>query len=135
MADPFSIIGLVMTTLKTTSSTKAFVETIYRAPRSIKSLSDELSIIEGLLRRLGHIVKSADEQEMHQLLAKPIAACEKVSTELKMLIKPYIKTGAGGTTVWGRFAFGFKESKVLLLQRDMESCKQTLTVALESVNL
>jgi Fungal N-terminal domain of STAND proteins len=135
MAEPFSIISLLLTTIKTISSTKAFVETIYRAPCSIESLSDELSAIEGLLRKLSLIANTDNEQEMHQILAEPVADCEKVSMELRKLIKPYIKTGAGGTTVWGRFAFGFKESKVLLLHGKLGACKQTLTVAITSANL
>jgi Fungal N-terminal domain of STAND proteins len=136
MADPFSIIGLVMTTLKTINSAKNFVDTTRRAPRSIETLSNELSEIEALLRQLGHITNGerADEQEMHQLLGPPMARCEKISKQVEKLIQPYIKT-SGGVTVWGRFAFGFKESDVRLLHRDMGDCKQNLSLVITSANL
>jgi hypothetical protein len=80
-ADPFSIIGLVGTTLNGILRPKDLIDTIQRAPRSIEKL-----------------------------------------------IQPYVKT-SGGITKWGRFAFGFKESDVLQLQRDMAACKQNLMLA------
>lgn len=132
MADPFSI---VMATLKTIVTCKDFVGTIIRAPQSIDRLGDELSDIEGLLRQLGYIADSADEREMHAILAGPIANCEKVSKQVEKLVRSYVKAGPGGTAIWGRFSFGFKESDVVLLQRDMGTCKQTLSLAITSANL
>jgi Fungal N-terminal domain of STAND proteins len=134
MADPFSIIGLVGATLKGIMQAKEFIDTIQRAPRSIETLSDELSTIAGLLRELGHLAKGPDELSMNRIVREPLANCDKVSKQIEKLIQPYIKT-AGGITKCGRFAFGFKESDVLLLQRDLSACKQNLTLAVTSADL
>ena len=134
MADPFSIISLVGITLKSILQVKELVSTIQRAPRSIETLSDELAAIAGLLRELGHLASGPDELDLNRIAREPLANCEKVAKQIEKLIQPYVKT-AGGITKWGRFAFGFKENDVLLLQRDMVACKQNLTLAVTSADL
>ena len=136
MAEPFSIISLVVTTLRTITVAKNYVETICRAPRCVSSLSADLAEIETLLCQLGHITKrgGADELEMHQILAGPIASCTSVSNELHTLIGPFVKTNSG-MKVWARFAFGFKESEIVFLSTRMGNCKQNLTLAMNSAIL
>ncbi|KAE9378918.1 hypothetical protein N431DRAFT_363632, partial [Stipitochalara longipes BDJ] len=134
MADPFSIIGLVATSLKGIQQAKEFIDTIRRAPHSIETLSDELSAIAGLLRELAYLMNGPDELNLNRIVREPLANCDKISKQIGKLIQPYIKT-SGGVTKWGRFAFGFKENDVLLLQRDMAACKQNLTLAVTSADL
>jgi hypothetical protein len=71
---------------------------------------------------------------LNRIVREPLANCERVSKQIKNLIQPYVKT-SGGITKWGRFAFGFKESDAMLLQRDMSACKQNLTLAITSAGL
>ncbi|KAH8793366.1 hypothetical protein BGZ57DRAFT_459516 [Hyaloscypha finlandica] len=134
MADPFSIIGLVGASLKGILQAKEFIDTIQRAPRSIETLRDELSTIAGLLRELGHLADRTDELNLNRIIREPLANCDKVSKHIEKLIQPYVKI-SGGITKWGRFAFGFKESDVLLLQRDLSACKQNLALAITSADL
>jgi hypothetical protein len=134
MADPFSIVGLVGVALKSILQVKGLIDTVQRSPRSIEALGDELSTIAGLLRELGYLVDSPDELNLNRIVREPLANCEKISKQIEKLIQPYVKT-SGGITKWGRFAFGFKESDVLLLQRDMSACKQNLTLAITSADL
>jgi Fungal N-terminal domain of STAND proteins len=134
MADPFSIIGLVGTALKGILAAKDFIDTIQRAPRSIETLGDDLSAIAGLLRELGYMVDDSDERDMNRIVHEPLANCGKVSKQIDKMIQPYVKT-SGGITRWGRFAFGFKESDVLQLQRDLSACKQNLALAVTSADL
>jgi hypothetical protein len=134
MADPFSIIALVGTTLKGVLKVKDLIDTIQRAPRSIEALGNELSAIAGLLRELGHLTESSDELNMNRIVREPLSNCENISKQIEKLVQPYVKT-SGGITKWGRFAFGFKESDVVHLQRDMSACKQNLTLAVTSADL
>ncbi|KAF4631180.1 hypothetical protein G7Y89_g6954 [Cudoniella acicularis] len=134
MADPFSIISLVNATLKGVILAKDFVASIQRAPRSIETLSDDLSALEGMLRHLGYLVdKSDDESHMNRIIRDPLANCEKISRQVGKLVRPYVKSSKG-VTLWGRFAFGFKESEVQKLQTEMSACKQTLTIAIASAD-
>lgn len=136
MADPFSIISLVVTAVKTINVAKNYVETICRAPQSVAFLSKDLAEIESLLRQIGHISQGErnNERELYPILAGPIASCETVSNELHKVINPWVKKSSG-MKVWSRFAYGFKESDVLLLSTKMASCKQNLTLAVNSATL
>jgi chromosome segregation ATPase len=99
MADPFSIISLVLTALETIHGTKDYVNSIRRAPESITNLADELSSIESLLKQLGQIIKREREHieknEMYALLCPPMERCEKVSKEVEKLVGPYVKRSDG----------------------------------------
>ncbi|KAG4429083.1 hypothetical protein IFR05_015439 [Cadophora sp. M221] len=97
--DPFSIISVVVIALKAIHTTKDYVETICRAPRSVSALAIELADIESLLRQLGQIAQDerADDSEMHQILYRPLANCETAVNELRTLTDPLVsrKTGRG----------------------------------------
>lgn len=136
MADPFSIVSVVVIAIKTIHTTKDYVETICRAPRSVSALAADLADIETLLRQLGQIAQDerAEDSEMQQILSPPIASCESAVNELRKLIDPYVKT-SGGLKAWKRISFGFKESDVHLMSMKLGNCKQNLTLATTSSNL
>jgi hypothetical protein len=136
MADPFSIIALLNTTLKGMISIKDFVSTIQRAPHSINALADDLSAMEGMLRHLGYLVNNSDdEMQMNRMVRESLVNCEKISRQVERLVRPYVKSSSSGVTVWGRITFGFKESEVNKLITEMSACKQTLTIAITGADL
>lgn len=136
MADPFSIIGLISTSLKSIIATKDFIESIQRVPRSIETLSDELSAIESLLRELGHLAKENDDsRNLNRILREPLANCVKISKQVDSLIRPYLKSSGSGISLWSRFTFTLKESEIRELQRDISACKQNLSIAIASADL
>jgi len=135
MADPFSIVGLVATTLKGISTAKDFVDGIQRAPLAISNISDELSAIECPLPELEYLVNSANERELNRILREPMNNCERISQQVEKLVRPHVNSSSSKVTVWGRFTFWFKENDVESLQRDMSVCKQSLTLSIATADL
>lgn len=132
MADLFSIIAFVATTIRA----------IIAANSYISSLTDELTMMEGLLRELGNLANAGKEDELGlgRIVREALANCEKISKKLDKLVRPFVNIGVvkGGkrnVTIWSRFAFGFKESDVLALEGDMVACKRNLTLAVTSADL
>ncbi|KAH9222896.1 hypothetical protein DL95DRAFT_454378 [Leptodontidium sp. 2 PMI_412] len=82
MADPFSIVSVVVIALKAIHTTKDYVETICRAPRSVSALAVDLADIESFLRQLSQIAQDErpDDSEMHQFLSRPIATWIETSS-------------------------------------------------------
>ncbi|OIW33100.1 hypothetical protein CONLIGDRAFT_162702 [Coniochaeta ligniaria NRRL 30616] len=138
MADPFSIIGLVGTSLNGLIKTKEWIEGIRRAPQSIKALSGDLGVIERLLRELGSLLKSADDEtqdSLSRLARDAVNNCEDISLQINKILRPFVSSKGGNITTWKRFSFNFRGSDVLYLQREMAACKQTLNMAIGCANL
>jgi hypothetical protein len=133
MIDPVSIVGLASAILKDVIFVKDFVVGIQRAPRKIETLRYELSLIEGLLREINSLVDTADEATMNRLLREPLKNCGEIAQQVDKLLRPYVKSSKG-VNMWGRFTFGFKDSEVLELQRNMLACKLNLNIAISHAN-
>lgn len=139
MADPFSIIGLVGSSLGGIIKAKEWVDGIRRAPQSIKTLSVELRALESLLRELGTLLNgfnAATQDQAGRLVRDAVRNCDSMLREIDVLLLPFVTADPDtGITVWKRFAFSYKESDVTQLRREMESCKQTLNMAINCANL
>jgi hypothetical protein len=139
MADPFSIIGLVGSSLGGIIKAKEWLDGIRRAPQSIQALSVELRAIESLLRELGTLLNSfnsATRDQAGRLVRDAVRNCEAMLRQIDVLLRPFVTVDSDTSiATWKRFAFTFRESDITPLRREMESCKQTLNMAINCANL
>jgi hypothetical protein len=138
MADLFSIIELVGSSLAGIDRTKDWIESIRRAPQSVRALSADLRAIERLLGELSTLLQSSDDEtrvNASRLVRDAINNCEDVSRQVDRILRRFVNDGSGNISTWKRLAFNFRESDVLYLQREMATCKQTLNMAIGCANL
>ncbi|KAH8909347.1 hypothetical protein BR93DRAFT_965464 [Coniochaeta sp. PMI_546] len=133
--DPISIIGLVGSSLTGIIKAKEWIDGIQRAPRLIQALSRDLHAIEMLLGHLDCVLKSADNETQNHAsrqIRHAVDNCEDTARQIDKMLRPFVNSGGGDENIntWKRVTFNFRESDVLRLQRDMETCKQTLDLAI-----
>lgn len=138
--DPISIIGLVGSSLTGIIKAKEWIDGIQRAPRSIQALSRDLHAIEMLLGHLDCVLKSADNETQNHAsrqIRHAVDNCEDTARQIDKMLRPFVNSGGGDENIntWKRVTFNFRESDVLRLQRDMETCKQTLDLAIGCATL
>ena len=134
MADPFStvagVVGIIGVALSNSRQVHNFIKGIKEAPAAINALSSDLKSLSDILEQL---VQSTSEEPQALFvipMRQSLDRCIDILEQLETSISPYVEVLGNGKSKWRRFAWNFKEKKVLALQSRLCSCKDNLQLAL-----
>ena len=146
MGEPFSTvaaaIALVGTVVKASKSTKAFIDSIRGAPRSVNALSGNVGSLTDVLETLETLLRGLDSRRfpeqarLARILHAPLVNCKTALQDIEKELAPFVKQDNNAkTSKWKAFRFAYREKDVLALQRILESSQHSLDSAVTVVNL
>ncbi|KAL8856080.1 MAG: hypothetical protein Q9178_007275 [Gyalolechia marmorata] len=140
MADPlslsFGIAGLITLAERLFSRTFKYAKAVRNAPEEIRSLSEEIGALNGLLHRVQFLAREMEGQHMEtSIQAYGLHSCHKTLDRIKMILDKHevpATPKATMETVKRRLKWPFSTSEAKSLVEEIGRHKATLSLALKA---